>query len=159
MTSDKWAKKSDSHLKLIPIETKIIDKFIWKWRCWANWPTFDCFRKVFRRHKRYAKNRVRKCVARCYWPHTCNQNNNNLVITINFVAWILQVVVVSLTAGVALLTVLAHYLGRRKISRPVRRTRKVGGRRTRNSMRSPNGKWTSQSNAFLRFDSLSHALS
>lgn len=50
---------------------------------------------------------------------------------------------VSLTAGVALLTVLAHYLGRRKISRPVRRTRKVGGRRTRNSMRSPNGNYPS----------------
>lgn len=51
-----------------------------------------------------------------------------------------QIVVLSLTAGVALLTVLARYLGRRKASRPVRRARRVGGRRTRNSMRSPNGK-------------------
>lgn len=52
----------------------------------------------------------------------------------------LQVVVVSVTAGVALLGVLARYLRRKKAIRPMRRTRKVGGRRTRNSMRSPNGK-------------------
>lgn len=45
----------------------------------------------------------------------------------------------SLSAGVVLLSVLARYLGRRKTSRPVRRPRIVSGRRTRNSMRSPNG--------------------
>lgn len=38
----------------------------------------------------------------------------------------------------AILGVLASYLGRRKVSRPPRRTRKITGRRTRNSMRSPN---------------------
>lgn len=53
-----------------------------------------------------------------------------------------QIVVISLTASVALLTVLARYLGRRKISHQIRRTRRMGGRRTRNSMRSPNGKKT-----------------
>lgn len=45
----------------------------------------------------------------------------------------------SVTAGVALLGVLAHYLGRRKSPRPPRRSRKPCGRRTANSMRSPNG--------------------
>lgn len=49
-----------------------------------------------------------------------------------------KIVVVSLTAGVALLGVLARYLRRRKSPRPPRRPRKHGGRRTRNSMRSPN---------------------
>lgn len=50
-----------------------------------------------------------------------------------------QVVVVSLTAGVALLGVLARYLKRRKTPKPLRRTRKLLGRRSRNSVRSPNG--------------------
>lgn len=56
-----------------------------------------------------------------------------------------QVIVLSVTAGVALLGVLAKYLRRRKTPRILRRTRKYGagssvvGRRTRNSMRSPNG--------------------
>lgn len=45
----------------------------------------------------------------------------------------------SLSAGVVLLSVLARYLGRRKTPRPIRRPRIVSGRRTRNSMRSPNG--------------------
>ncbi|XP_067639475.1 mitoguardin isoform X1 [Eurosta solidaginis] len=49
-----------------------------------------------------------------------------------------KVVVFSLTAGVALLGVLARFLRRRKPPRPPRRTRKYTGRRTRNSMRSPN---------------------
>lgn len=52
-----------------------------------------------------------------------------------------QLIVVSVTAGVALLTVVASYLSRRKC-RPTRHPRQRpggGGRRTRNSMRSPNG--------------------
>lgn len=52
-----------------------------------------------------------------------------------------QIVLASLSAGVVLLSVLARYLGRRKTSRIVRRPRIVSGRRTRNSMRSPNGKF------------------
>lgn len=45
----------------------------------------------------------------------------------------------SVTASVALLGVLARYLRRRRAPRPTtRRPRKYGGRRTRNSMRSPN---------------------
>lgn len=52
----------------------------------------------------------------------------------------LQVVIVSVTAGIALLGFLARYLKRRRTVRPPRRARKLpGGRRTRNSMRSPNG--------------------
>lgn len=47
--------------------------------------------------------------------------------------------VVSLTASVVLLGVLARYLRRRKTPKPVRRTRKFVGRRSRNSVRSPNG--------------------
>lgn len=50
-----------------------------------------------------------------------------------------KLIVVSLTAGVALLGVLAQYMKRRKTPRPVRRTRKFVGRRSRNSVRSPNG--------------------
>lgn len=51
-----------------------------------------------------------------------------------------QVVIVSVVASVALLGVLARYLRRRKSPRPIRRNRKIGGgRRSRNSIRSPNG--------------------
>lgn len=50
-----------------------------------------------------------------------------------------KIIVVSVTAGVALLGVLARYLRRRRTPRPFRRPRKYGGgRRTRNSVRSPN---------------------
>ncbi|XP_059622491.1 mitoguardin [Phlebotomus argentipes] len=50
-----------------------------------------------------------------------------------------RVVIVSVTAGIALLGILARYLRRRRTVRPPRRTRKLpGGRRTRNSLRSPN---------------------
>ncbi|XP_068141372.1 mitoguardin [Drosophila tropicalis] len=49
-----------------------------------------------------------------------------------------KVVLFSLTAGVALMGVLSRYLRRRKPPRPPRRARKYTGRRTRNSMRSPN---------------------
>lgn len=49
-----------------------------------------------------------------------------------------QVVLFSVTAGVALIGVLSRYLRRRKPPRPTRRPRKYTGRRTRNSMRSPN---------------------
>lgn len=48
-------------------------------------------------------------------------------------------IVVSVTSGVVLLGVLAQYLKRRKSPRPVRRARKFVGRRSRNSVRSPNG--------------------
>lgn len=47
-------------------------------------------------------------------------------------------IIISVAAGVALLGVLARYLRRRKTVRPLRRPRRTGGRRTRNSMRSPN---------------------
>ena len=47
-------------------------------------------------------------------------------------------VIISLTAGVALLGVMSRFLRRRKPPRPPRRPRKYTGRRTRNSMRSPN---------------------
>lgn len=57
--------------------------------------------------------------------------------TLSFI-FLLQLIVISVTAGVALLGVFASYLGRRKVTRPPRRTRKITGRRTRNSMRSPN---------------------
>jgi len=49
-----------------------------------------------------------------------------------------QVVLFSLTAGVALMSVLSRFLRRRKPPRPPRRARKYTGRRNRNSMRSPN---------------------
>ncbi|TDG42363.1 hypothetical protein AWZ03_011217 [Drosophila navojoa] len=49
-----------------------------------------------------------------------------------------KVVLFSLTAGVALMSVLSRFLRRRKPPRPIRRPRKYTGRRTRNSMRSPN---------------------
>ncbi|XP_037937705.1 mitoguardin [Teleopsis dalmanni] len=49
-----------------------------------------------------------------------------------------KVVIFSITAGVALLGVLARFLRRRKPPRPLRRARRYTGRRTRNSMRSPN---------------------
>uniref|UniRef100_A0A6B2EA64 Mitoguardin n=1 Tax=Phlebotomus kandelakii TaxID=1109342 RepID=A0A6B2EA64_9DIPT len=50
-----------------------------------------------------------------------------------------RVVIVSVTAGIALLGILARYLRRRGSVRPPRRARKLaGGRRTRTSMRSPN---------------------
>ncbi|KAH8344579.1 hypothetical protein KR067_000239 [Drosophila pandora] len=49
-----------------------------------------------------------------------------------------KVVFFSLTAGVALMGVLSRFLRRRKPPRPPRRARKYTGRRTRNSMRSPN---------------------
>ncbi|GAB0090777.1 Mitoguardin [Sergentomyia squamirostris] len=50
-----------------------------------------------------------------------------------------RVVLVSVTAGIALLGILARYLRRRRTVRPPRRARKLpGGRRTRNSIRSPN---------------------
>ncbi|KAH8411248.1 hypothetical protein KR215_000925 [Drosophila sulfurigaster] len=49
-----------------------------------------------------------------------------------------KVVLFSLTAGVALMGVLSRFLRRRKPPRPTRRPRKYTGRRTRNSMRSPN---------------------
>lgn len=49
-----------------------------------------------------------------------------------------KIVLASLSAGVVLLGVLARYLGRRKTPRPMRRPRLISGRRTRNSMRSPN---------------------
>lgn len=49
-----------------------------------------------------------------------------------------KIIVASVTAGVALLGVLARYLRRRRTPRPFRRPRKHGGRRTRNSVRSPN---------------------
>lgn len=65
---------------------------------------------------------------------------NHLNILSCFFSHSLQIVLVSLTAGVVLLSVLARYLGRRKTPRPIRRPRIVSGRRTRNSMRSPNGK-------------------
>lgn len=58
---------------------------------------------------------------------------------------LLQVILASLSAGVVLLSVLARYLGRRKTSRPIRRPRVISGRRTRNSMRSPNGNINSSS--------------
>lgn len=44
----------------------------------------------------------------------------------------------SIAAGVTLLGVMSRYLRRRKPPRPPRRPRKYTGRRTRNSMRSPN---------------------
>lgn len=51
-----------------------------------------------------------------------------------------MLIVVSVTSGVVLLGVLAQYLKRRKSPRPAnRRTRKLVGRRSRNSVRSPNG--------------------
>ncbi|KAH8273392.1 hypothetical protein KR018_008632 [Drosophila ironensis] len=49
-----------------------------------------------------------------------------------------KVVIFSLTAGMALMGVLSRFLRRRKPPRPPRRARKYTGRRTRNSMRSPN---------------------
>ncbi|KNC26515.1 hypothetical protein FF38_08632 [Lucilia cuprina] len=49
-----------------------------------------------------------------------------------------KVVIMSIAAGVALLGVMSRYLRRRKPPRPPRRARKYTGRRTRNSMRSPN---------------------
>lgn len=50
-----------------------------------------------------------------------------------------QVIIVSVTAGVAVLGAIASYLGRRRTPRPQqRRLRKPGGRKTRNSVRSPN---------------------
>ncbi|EDX16507.1 GD24570 [Drosophila simulans] len=49
-----------------------------------------------------------------------------------------KVVLFSLTAGVALMSVLSRFLRRRKPPRPPRRARKYTGRRNRNSMRSPN---------------------
>lgn len=50
-----------------------------------------------------------------------------------------KVIVVSVTAGVAVLGVIASYLGRRRTPKPQqRRLRKPGGRKTRNSIRSPN---------------------
>ncbi|XP_058461846.1 mitoguardin [Malaya genurostris] len=50
-----------------------------------------------------------------------------------------KVIVVSVTAGVAVLGVLASYLGRRRTPKPQqRRLRKLGGRKARNSVRSPN---------------------
>lgn len=49
-----------------------------------------------------------------------------------------KVVIISLATGVALLGVMSRYLRRRKPPRPPRRARKYTGRRTRNSMRSPN---------------------
>lgn len=55
------------------------------------------------------------------------------------ILFIFKIIIASVATGVALLGVLARYLGRRKTPRPVRRPRKQGGRRTRNSMRSPNG--------------------
>lgn len=54
--------------------------------------------------------------------------------------YVYQIAVISVTAGVALLGVLARYLKRRKSPRPTRKTRKYVGRRSRNSVRSPNGK-------------------
>lgn len=33
-------------------------KIYWKWLCWVNWPTSDCSRKVFQRHRRYGKMRA-----------------------------------------------------------------------------------------------------
>lgn len=54
---------------------------------------------------------------------------------------VFKVIMISVTTGVAILGILATYMSRRK-TRPQRhpRTRTGGGRRTRNSMRSPNGK-------------------
>ncbi|XP_062556360.1 mitoguardin [Armigeres subalbatus] len=50
-----------------------------------------------------------------------------------------KVIIVSVTAGVAVLGAIASYLGRRRTPRPQqRRFRKPGGRKTRNSVRSPN---------------------
>uniref|UniRef100_A0A1B0FKA4 Mitoguardin n=1 Tax=Glossina morsitans morsitans TaxID=37546 RepID=A0A1B0FKA4_GLOMM len=49
-----------------------------------------------------------------------------------------KVVLMSIAAGVTLLGVMSRYLRRRKPPRPPRRPRKYTGRRTRNSMRSPN---------------------
>lgn len=49
-----------------------------------------------------------------------------------------KVVIVTVTASVALLSVLARYLRQRKTPRAQRRPRKPAGRRTRHSMRSPN---------------------
>ncbi|XP_062699145.1 mitoguardin [Aedes albopictus] len=50
-----------------------------------------------------------------------------------------KVIIVSVTAGVAVLGAIASYLGRRRTPRPQqRRLRKPGGRKTRNSVRSPN---------------------
>ncbi|XP_055623027.1 mitoguardin [Toxorhynchites rutilus septentrionalis] len=50
-----------------------------------------------------------------------------------------KVIVISVTAGVAVLGVIASYLGRRRTSKPQqRRLRKPGGRKARNSVRSPN---------------------
>lgn len=49
-----------------------------------------------------------------------------------------KVVIISITAGVALLGVMSRFLRRRKPPRPPRRIRKYTGRRARNSMRSPN---------------------
>lgn len=53
---------------------------------------------------------------------------------------IFQVIIISVTAGFVLLSAVASYMSRRK-ARPTRnpRHRLGGGRRTRNSMRSPNG--------------------
>lgn len=54
---------------------------------------------------------------------------------------VFKVIMISVTTGVAIMGILATYLSRRKTVRPQRhpRTRTGGGRRTRNSMRSPNG--------------------
>lgn len=52
-----------------------------------------------------------------------------------------KVIAVSVTAGIALLGVLARYMRRRRTPRPLRRTRKFIGRRSRNSVRSPNGEF------------------
>ncbi|XP_065090091.1 mitoguardin [Ochlerotatus camptorhynchus] len=50
-----------------------------------------------------------------------------------------KVIIVSVTAGVAVLGAIASYLGRRRTPRPQqRRLRKPGGRKARNSVRSPN---------------------
>ncbi|CRL04974.1 CLUMA_CG018206, isoform A [Clunio marinus] len=51
-----------------------------------------------------------------------------------------KVILISVTTGVAILGVLATYMSRRKSRGPIRhqRTRAISGRRTRNSMRSPN---------------------
>ncbi|XP_055380835.1 mitoguardin [Condylostylus longicornis] len=49
-----------------------------------------------------------------------------------------KIVALSVTASVVLLGVLARFLRRRKTPRPLRRVQRRGGRRTRNSVRSPN---------------------
>lgn len=67
-----------------------------------------------------------------------------------------QVVVISVATGVAILGVLATYTSRRKV-RPIKNQRirtGGGGRRTRNSMRSPNGmrKFSQITMCLLTFD-------